>query len=88
MPSSYFESDRLRRLDLIFARAIALLERYQGVPLETRNTIAVRIFELAAEGGHDDEVILQYALYGLMRKSSKQSDPPDNRENGPKLSNS
>jgi hypothetical protein len=66
VPSIYFENDGLRRLELIFERAMAMLERHRSASLDIRDVVAARIFSLAAEGEHADEYILEAALDGLI----------------------
>ncbi|MGE0007761.1 MAG: hypothetical protein AB7S92_19545 [Parvibaculaceae bacterium] len=66
MPSAYFESDGLKHLEMIFDRAMALVEKHHPAPKELRDTIAARILHLAAKGDHDDDMMLKFALEGIV----------------------
>ena len=66
MPHAYFESDGLAGLKKIYDRALGILEKHQSSPVELRDTIAARIFIIASDGEHSDEIIIKAALRGLV----------------------
>ena len=70
MPHAYFESDGLAGLKKIYDRALEILEKHQSSPVEVRDIIATRIFTLASDGHHSDEMILKAALRGLVSEAS------------------
>jgi hypothetical protein len=66
MPHSYFEAEGIAGLQKVYDRALAILEKHQPIPTELRDIVAGRIFRLASDGGHADDVILKTALSGLL----------------------
>ncbi len=76
MAHSYFESDGLSGLKKIYDRALAILATRQPIPVELRDTIGARIFSIASDGHHSDEVILRAALRGLVSEAFLDMLPP------------
>ena len=76
MPHAYFESDGLTDLKRVYDRALAILATRQPIRVELRDAIAARIFSIASDGHHSDEVILKAALRGLVPEASLDKEDP------------
>jgi hypothetical protein len=48
----------------------------QPIPVELRDAIAARIFSIASDGHHSDEIILKAALRGLVPEATLDTLPP------------
>jgi hypothetical protein len=84
MPHAYFESDGLTGLKKVYDRALAILATRQPIPVELRDAIAARIFSIASDGHHSDEIILKAALRGLVPEATLDTLPLMEDPQGPR----
>jgi len=84
MPHAYFESEGLAGLKRIYDRALGILEKRQSITVEVRDIIAARIFTMASDGQHSDEIILKAALRGLVPEATLDALSPKECPQGPR----